>query len=182
MNIDERVVEGFGDEWQRFDQSDLSDEELLKLFDGYFSIFPFDIVTKESTGFDLGCGTGRWATLIAPRVKNLHCIDPSSAINVAKKNLEKQGNCIFHQSTVDDMLIQSGSMDFGYSLGVLHHIPDTAAALAACVDKLKPGAPFLLYIYYSFDNRPSWFKHIWTVSNGLRLFVSKLPYPIRYWG
>ena len=95
MNIDQRVVDGFGDEWQRFDQSDLSDQELLKLFDGYFSIFPFDIVTKDSTGFDLGCGTGRWATLIAPRVKKLHCIDPSSAINVAKKNSEHQGNCIF---------------------------------------------------------------------------------------
>jgi hypothetical protein len=46
-------------------------------------------------------------------------------------------------------------MDFGYSLGVLHHLPDPRAGLAACVTKLKPGAPMLVYIYYAFDNRPA---------------------------
>jgi 2-polyprenyl-3-methyl-5-hydroxy-6-metoxy-1,4-benzoquinol methylase len=44
-------------------------------------------------------------------------------------------------------------MDFGYSLGVLHHIPDAQKALSDCVKKLKLGAPFLVYLYYSFDNR-----------------------------
>tara|TARA_B110000003_G_C16618896_1_gene522335 strand:+ start:251 stop:421 length:171 start_codon:yes stop_codon:yes gene_type:complete len=28
-------------------------------------------------------------------------------------------------------------MDFGYSLGVLHHIPDTQVWLNSCVQKLK---------------------------------------------
>jgi 2-polyprenyl-3-methyl-5-hydroxy-6-metoxy-1,4-benzoquinol methylase len=32
-------------------------------------------------------------------------------------------------------------------LGVLHHIPDTAAAMRDCVRKLKLGAPFLFYLY-----------------------------------
>ena len=33
----------------------------------------------------MGCGSGRWAQFVAPRVKKLFCIDPSEAINVAKK-------------------------------------------------------------------------------------------------
>ena len=37
----------------------------------------------------MGCGSGRWAQFVAPRVKQLICIDPSEAINVAKKNLDK---------------------------------------------------------------------------------------------
>ena len=45
------------------------------------------------------------------------------------------------------MKIKENSMDFGYSLGVLHHIPDTKEALQKCVSKLKPGAPFLVYLY-----------------------------------
>ena len=49
-------------------------------------------------------------------------------------------------------------MDFGYSLGVLHHLEDTQAGMAACVRKLKPGAPFLVYIYYALENRPIWFR------------------------
>ena len=59
------------------------------------------------------------------------------------------------------MPLAPGSMDFGYSLGVLHHVPDTLAGIKACAKALKPGAPFLVYLYYAFDNRPAWFR-CWT--------------------
>ena len=36
----------------------------------------------------MGCGTGRWAEFVAPKVKKLHCIDPSDAIKVAEKKLK----------------------------------------------------------------------------------------------
>ena len=84
-----------------------------------------EIVSKESVGFDLGCGTGRWAKSVAPKVKKLICIDPSSAIDIAKRNLSAFNNCEFEKATVDEMSILDNSMDFGYSLGVLHHIPNT---------------------------------------------------------
>ena len=71
--------------------------------------------------------------------------------------------------------LKEKSQDFGYSLGVLHHVPDTSSAISSCVRLLKPGAPFLLYIYYSFDNRPSWFKFLWTISNYIRLGVNRFP-------
>ena len=41
---------------------------------------------------DLGCGTGRWAKLVAPKVGKLHCIDPSSALDVARSNLSQFNN------------------------------------------------------------------------------------------
>lgn len=71
-------------------------------------------------------------------------------------------------------------MDFGYSLGVLHHIPDTQAALTACVAKLKPGAPFLLYLYYALDNKPLWFRAVWRLSDMLRRLISGMPHGLRY--
>ena len=52
------------------------------------------------------------------------------------------------------MPFADGTMDFGYSIGVLHHIPNTQLALNDCSRKLKSGAPFLVYIYYAFDNQP----------------------------
>jgi SAM-dependent methyltransferase len=179
-NTDPKTVEGFGDEWTRFDQAVMSEEDAHRLFESYFSIFPWDILPKDAVGFDLGCGSGRWAKLVSPRVGKLHCIDPSKAIEVARKNLRTQPNCEFHHAGVDDIPLPDKSMDFGYSLGVLHHIPDTRAALAACVAKIKPGAPFLLYLYYAFDNRPLWFKFIWKISEGIRQLVSRLPHGMRY--
>ncbi len=179
-NIDLKTVEGFGDEWERFDQTALSTQEHKTLFERYFSIFPFNELPLNSEGFDLGCGSGRWAKLVAPKVGKLHCIDPSSALDVARKNLTGVDNCVFHCSVVDDILLDEMSMDFGYSLGVLHHIPDTQLGINACVRKLKLGAPFLLYLYYSFDNRPFWFRSIWWCSNLLRLTISRLPHRLRY--
>src|SRR4029078_9541645 len=72
------------------------------------------------------------------------------------------------------------SCDFGYSLGVLHHIPDTEAGLRACVAKIKTGAPFLLYLYYNFDNRPAWFRGLWKMSNAIRTVICRLPHVPRY--
>ena len=82
-------------------------------------------------GFDAGCGSGRWAALVAPRVGHLHCVDASSdALSVARRKLAGLSNVSFHDAPVDAMPLPDSSMDFGYSLGVLHHIPDTPAGLA----------------------------------------------------
>lgn len=179
-NQDKNTVEGFGDEWSRFDQSDLPEDEQKLLFDEYFSVFPWENISKESVGFDLGCGSGRWAKSVAPKVKKLICIDPSNALDIAKKNLSNFDNCEFESATVDDISIDDNSMDFGYSLGVLHHIPDTALGIKQCAAKLKKGAPLLLYLYYRFDNRPFWFRFIWSISDLLRKIISKMPYGLRY--
>lgn len=179
-NIDTKTVEGFGDEWTAFDQRGLKGQELRDLFDTYFAIFPFDKLPPNAEGFDLGCGSGRWASLVAPRVGRLHCIDPSDkALAVARKTLSGRDNVDFHLSGVDEIPLPDGSQDFGYSLGVLHHIPDTEAGLANCIAKLKPGAPFLLYLYYSLDNRPAAYRALWQVSDVLRRGISKLPFPAR---
>lgn len=180
QNVDSQTVKGFGDEWERFDQSALSEVEHKQLFETYFSIFPWDILPENPEGFDLGCGSGRWAQLVAPKVGKLHCIDPSSALDVARRNLSKFKNCVFHSATVDEIPLEHSSMDFGYSLGVLHHVPDTQAGLNECVSRLKPGAPFLVYLYYAFDNRPLWFRIVWMFSDILRRLISRFPHGLRY--
>ena len=61
-------------------------------FDSYFHIFPFDDLAAAE-GFDMGCGSGRWAKFVAPKVGFLNCIDPSDeALEQAKLNLESAKN------------------------------------------------------------------------------------------
>lgn len=180
-NVDPRTVDGFGDEWTRFDQSGVSEDELRRTFDQYFALFPWDELPREAIGFDLGCGSGRWARLVAPRVGRLHCIDASAAaLEVAKRNLRDEPNCTFHHASVDAMPLVDGSMDFGYSLGVLHHVPDTQLGISQAVTKLKPNAPLLVYLYYAFDNKPEWFRRLWRISDLGRLAVSRMPHALRY--
>jgi SAM-dependent methyltransferase len=70
-------------------------------------------------------------------------------------------------------------MDFGYSLGVLHHVADTEGALEAAVRVLKPGAPLLLYLYYALDNRPRWFRALWRASDVARRAIAHQPSTVR---
>lgn len=181
VNADASVVEGFGDEWERFDQSDVPEEELHTLFSHYFAVFPWSDLPQNAEGFDLGCGSGRWAQLVAPRVGRLNLVDASDkALAVARRKLANNSNVTFTHATVSEPFLPPASQDFGYSLGVLHHIPDTLGGLRACVDKLKPGAPFLVYLYYRFDNRPWWFRLVWRASDLIRQVVSRLPHGLRY--
>jgi ubiquinone/menaquinone biosynthesis C-methylase UbiE len=134
----------------------------------------------EWSRFDAGCGSGRWARRVAQRVGVLHCVDASrAALDVARHALGHASNCRFHLAPIDDMPMADSSMDFGYSLGVLHHLPDPAEGLKSCTAKLKRGAPFLMYLYYAFDNRPLWFRLLWRISDMARRVISRLPSQLR---
>ena len=180
-NSDKNVVKDFGEEWNQYPQDSIEDAQLLKAYNQYFNIFPFDQLPAQSEGFDMGCGSGRWAKLFCSRVHKLNCIDPSNqALSVAKNNLATCNNINFINSSVEETKLESCSQDFGYCLGVLHHIPDTLSGLKDCSRLLKPGAPFLLYLYYKFDNKPIWFRFIYHISNIIRVgVVSKLPFRLK---
>jgi SAM-dependent methyltransferase len=176
-----RVAAGFGDEWTRFDQAALSAADKQRIFNEYFAIFPWPLLARDAVGGDFGCGSGRWASVVAERVGRLYCIDASdAALAVAKRNLAAHGNCTFLNVSVGSLEALPEKLDFGYSLGVLHHVPDTLEGLKSCVATLKPGAPFLLYLYYRFDQRAAWFRLLWRASDIIRRLTSKMPYGARY--
>src|SRR5947209_18929978 len=183
-NFDKRTIASFHSIWKRHrgeppveSGDDKSDSRAA--FDNFFSIFPI-IRLAGAEGFDLGCGGGRIARFVAPLAGRLHCIDAApGAIAAAREALRPFANVEFHQAPVSAIPLADGSQDFGYSLGVLPHLPDPEAGLRSCVAKLKGGAPFLLYLYYRFDDRPAWFRLLWRASDIARRGVSKMPFPVR---
>lgn len=179
-NLDESTVDSFGDEWGRFNQSQLSDDEAESIFNQYFEIFPWGSLKNSAEGFDLGCGSGRWAKIMVKKVGHLHCIDPSAALEVAKDSLAEFSNVTFYKKSVDDFVLPENSQDFGYSLGVLHHVPDTAGAIKECYAMLKPGAPFLMYLYYALENKSLMFRLIWKCSDLLRKVICKMPASLKH--
>jgi ubiquinone/menaquinone biosynthesis C-methylase UbiE len=182
-NLDLKVARGFGREWSTFrqDPDHLSRAQREAIFDDYFGIFPWHLLPAGGgIGLDVGCGTGRWSVLVAPRVEHLHLLDPSAeALNIAKENLRDINNVSYHLNGVATIPLPPKSLDFAFSLGVLHHVPDTEAAIAAIAAKLKTNAPFLIYLYYALDNRPIWYRLLWRVTDLARFVVSRLPHPFR---
>lgn len=180
-NLHAKTVTGFGQEWTKFNQSNLESNEHSQLFENYFKIFPFQKLPEGSVGADIGCGSGRWAQQIAGKVNKLYCVDASiDALNVAKQNLKEFKNVTFLNESVDTLSIEDSSLDFLYSLGVLHHIPDTAAGIKSCVKKIKKDGYFLIYLYYSFDNRSLYFRLLWRISDIVRKLISKSPEKLKF--
>lgn len=179
-NRDDDVIRAFGEEWTRFDQSGLSPEEHKRMFAQYFAVFPWNTLPAGAVGADIGCGSGRWAVFVAPRVGLLHLVDASAAaLEVARRMLGSMANVRFHLASVDRLPFGVGTLDFAYVLGVLHHVPDTQAGLRSVAQALRPGAPLLVYLYYAFENRPIWFRVLWRVSDCMRRAISRLPPRVR---
>jgi ubiquinone/menaquinone biosynthesis C-methylase UbiE len=149
-NIDLDVAAGFGHEWSTFRQgeSEFLPADREAIFRSYFHIFPWSELPPDPVGIDVGCGSGRWSVMVAQKVGQLHLLDASAdALAVARQNLAHATNVSFHLASVGDMPVDDNSLDFAFSLGVLHHVPDTMAAIRAIATKLKVGAPFLVYLY-----------------------------------
>jgi SAM-dependent methyltransferase len=176
-NIDEAVVKSFGEEWQKFHE--FSIEELAEIGDKYFDILDDKVVDRTSYCIDIGCGTGRWSKYLVDKVGFIEAIDPSDAILVAGSVLKGAGNVRLSKASTDNIPFADETFDFGMSVGVLHHIPDTPKALADCVKKIKKGGYFYVYLYYALDNRGFLFRTVFFFVDLLRKIISSLPTGIK---
>jgi ubiquinone/menaquinone biosynthesis C-methylase UbiE len=179
-NLEKKTISNFGLDWRKFDQSSVSNEELNKIFKNYFKLFPAKFLTKKSIGLDIGRGSGRWSKFILPLVKKLYMIDASyNSVATSRKNLINFKNKKIFQKNIYSMNFRKNSFDFVYCLGALHHINNIEIALKKINQILKKNSPFLIYLYYAFDNKPLYFKFIWKISNLIRILVSKFPFVIK---
>ena len=179
-SADPDALPGFPGDWTRLPNA-LPAAESRSIFDDYFAIFPWDTLPAQAVGADIGCGTGRWAKYASGKCHTLHVVDPSAqVIETARQNLSDQPNVEFQVAGAVKLPFPDASLDFAYSLGILQHAAKPECVLLEIARTLKAGAPFLVYLCYSFENRPAWFRIIWRMSDLLRATVSQLPKSLRY--
>ncbi len=172
-NIDMTTVHSFGEEWKAFHK--FGEEEIKMIGDTYFDVINPLMIGKEKIAADFGCGTGRWTKYFHSKVGAIAAIDPSEAILTATEVLKAVDNVHFYKASIDNLPFPNNYFDVGFSLGVLHHIPDTQKAMDSCIKKIKPGGHFLVYLYYNLDNRGFLYKALFFLSNIVRNIVSRMP-------
>lgn len=121
-NVDPDVAAGFGHEWSTFRQSktELASADREAIFRSYFDIFPWHELPRPG-GHRCRLRQRPRSVMAAPKVRYLHLLDANpDAHAVAKTNLARVGNVSFHPANVGDIPLDDSSLNFAFSLGVLH--------------------------------------------------------------
>lgn len=167
------VVNSFSSEWKKFNR--FSEEEIKSAGDQYFDIVTSEMLNKNSSVLDVGCGSGRWTRYAADKAGFVEGIDLIESIDTAVElNLDKK-NVRISQASVNNIPFADNSFDFVFCLGVLHHLPNTEEALNNVIKKLKTGGHCLIYLYYKIEESSFFIRTLFLMANFVRIIVSRLP-------
>jgi len=139
----------FGFQWNRFARTQLdSANGRTESRDTFVQKTGWALADLKGTRvLDAGCGMGRFAEVCAEAGAEVHAIDLSVAVEAAARNLAGRQNVSVYQADIMNLPFAEGSFDRIYSLGVLHHTPDTRAAFERLLPLLKPGGIISIWVY-----------------------------------
>ena len=162
------VRRSFSEEWKAYGS-------ILPEHDEEFAAY-FDIVDlaslRDSLVVDLGCGSGRWSAKLAPHAGAVVLVDFSDAIFVARENLSDAPNAVFFRGDVTNLPFANDSVDFLFSLGVLHHLDRPCLPVAR--DLMRLGPRGLFYLYYALDNRPDYYRALLSLVTASRRSLGRV--------
>lgn len=138
-----------------------------------YYIKPFDLMrVKNKIVLDIGAGAGRISkNILKFKPKKIFCLEPSKAIQVAKKNI-KEKNCIFLNYTGEKINFIN-KFDFIFSIGVLHHTPNIKQIIRKALKALKKKGELIFWIY-GYDDIKSYVYAINKIRNFTIFFPDKI--------
>ena len=116
---------------------------------------------------DAGVGAGRYADVASRWGADVVGIDLSYAVEAAQRNVGQRPNVWIAQADIGALPFKHGSFDVIFSIGVLHHTPDTRTYFNKLVPLLKPGGVIAIWVYPN--------SEAYVVRQRWVPFVNKLP-------
>ena len=112
-------------------------------------VYPFTLTSiKNKVIMEVGVGSGRILNnLVKFLPKKAIAVEPSQAINVAKKNNSLSTVKIEFLNIKAENLKIKKKVDYVFSLGVIHHIPNHKKACIKIYDSIKPKGKFIIWVY-----------------------------------
>lgn len=177
------TAENFGWQWQHFTQDDeLYDEQFLAWIAPVRPEFFKDKLVIEG-----GCGKGRHTQLAARwGAREVIGVDLSAAVETAFRNTRQLENAHIIQADIFNLPLAK-EFDYGFSVGVLHHLPDPKAGFTSLASKIKTGGHLSAWVYGAENNEwivklvnPVRERFTSRVNKRALLHLSKLPTALVY--
>lgn len=165
---DQQFVESFGFQWNAFQvQQPKEDEETFELKTG---VKLGDLAGKLV--LDAGCGGGRYTKIVAEHGANVVAVDRSQAVEMAQRLTVGMPNVAIVQADLTDLPLRPEAFDLVFSIGVLHHSPETKRGFESIARMVKPGGRLSVWLY----RRNTWPQEV--LNDALRWIARKLPRPM----
>ena len=177
------TAENFGWQWQHFTHSD-------RLYSDQFLGWIAPVVPGFFQGklvLEGGCGKGRHTLLAASwGAREVIGVDLSAAVDTAFAATRELENV--HIVQADIYHLPFGRVfDYGFSVGVLHHLPDPRSGFRSLASKVKDGGHISAWVYGAENNEwitrgvnPLREKFSSRVDRRALLQLSKLPTALMY--
>lgn len=147
-----KTIRDFGNQWQihgELRESFWTSDEMFR------SHFPKNFDLKKLQGkeiLEIGSGSGRILHMISRyKPKNLTGIEPSTGFSKLVENTKSIPNLKLVNKTGAEF--KAHSLDYIFSLGVIHHIPDPNPVITNAFNSLKPGGILIVWVYGKENNR-----------------------------
>jgi len=138
--------------------------------------------------FEAGCGMGRYLQVIAEEPPaEVVGLDLSLAVNRAYAENRRSPFVHVIQGDILQLPLRPACFDHVYSIGVLHHTPNTKEAFDSIAKLVRPGGRISVWVYHVW--RPPYLRGLkalhasikgWIADN-LRKVTTRLPLPILHY-
>lgn len=141
------TIEDFGNQWTRFTDNSGYYGSVDLLRDILAEVVDLKELTDTRVA-EIGSGSGRIVSmLLAAGSKSVIAVEPSNAFDVLKQNTAPMADRIEYVRGPGEQLPPKRELDFVFSIGVLHHIPDPRGSVRAAYESLKPGGDMVVWLY-----------------------------------
>ncbi len=166
----QRTAESFAYEWTQFGR--LRSEWQKNFVDYLRPHTPHSLAGQFV--LDVGAGSGRHSAQAAASGARVVAVDVGRSIDVARRNLPSEVMTV--QADAEQLPFAPDAFDLVMSIGVLHHLADTEAALANLVPFVSPGGHLHVYLYWIPEVR--WHRGVLRLVTATRLATVRMPYPL----
>lgn len=150
-----KTTETFSDKWRRFKSYGIEPQHEEFLFGWYAKKFGLKdradlsaFYAERGRVLEVGPGSGFNTRFIASHCRGeVYALDISEAAHTTFGNTRELPNCTTVQADLMASPFADDSFDLVVADGVLHHTPDTRAAVRTLYRKLRPGGQFFFYVY-----------------------------------
>jgi len=140
---EDRYVRSFGRQWNRYEVQHVDEDEAT--FQAKTGVTLSELQGRRV--LDAGCGGGRYSFVAGSHGAHVVGVDLSSAVDKARRLCADLAHVDILQANLMDLPLKPGSFDLAFSIGVLHHTPDTRQATESVARMVRPGGRLSIWVY-----------------------------------